>query len=289
VLAGLLGNIGVKSDADEHLPGRARPQFYLHPGSGLARKGKGSGAGLANKWILAAELTETSRLFARCAARIEPEWIEEIAGDRVTREYFEPHWEEKRGEVVASQRVSLYGLTLVARRMVSFGAIDPAVARDVFIREALVPGALATRGAFLAHNRKQIAEVAELEHMARRQDVLVDDETIAAFYAERVPEHVHSLVAFERWRAQAESNDARTLFLTREYLMRHAASQVTVEQYPTAIDLAGTTLPLKYRFSPGHPLDGLTLTVPLPLLNRLDDARLSWLVPGMIREKSRTI
>ena len=285
VLAGLLGNIGSKSDADEHYLGARGLKFYLHPGSGLARKAKGSGGGLANKWILAAELTETSRLFARCAARIEAEWIEEIAGDRVTREYFEPHWEEKRGEVVAAQRVSLYGLTLVARRMVSFGAIDPAVARDVFIREALVPGALATRGAFLAHNRKQIADVAELEHMARRQDVLVDDETIAAFYAERVPEHVHSLVAFERWRAQAESNDARTLFLTREYLMRHAASQVTVEQYPTSIDLAGTTLPLKYRFSPGHPLDGLTLTVPLPLLNRLDDARLSWLVPGMIREK----
>ena len=281
VLAGLLGNIGSKSDADEHYLGARGLKFYLHPGSGLARKGKGG----ASKWILAAELTETSRLFARCAARIEPDWIEEVAGDRVTREYFEPHWEEKRGEVVAAQRVSLYGLTLVARRMVSFGAIDPAVAHEVFIREALVPGALATRGVFLAHNRKLVAEVAELEHKARRQDVLVDDETIAAFYAEHVPQHVHSLVAFERWRAQAESNDPRILFLTREYLMRHAASQVTVEQYPTAIDLAGTALPLKYRFSPGHPLDGLTLTVPLPLLNRLDDAGLSWLVPGMIREK----
>ena len=285
VLAGLLGNVGVKADADESYLGARGIKFYLHPGSGLARKSGGRAGGLPGKWILAAELTETSRLYARCAAKVEPEWIEEVAGDRVTRDHFEPHWEEKRGEVVASERVSLYGLTLVARRPVSFGAIDPATAREVFIREALVPGALATKGAFLAHNRKLVAEVAELEHKARRQDVLVDDETIAAFYAEQVPPHVHSLVAFERWRAQAEAKDPRALFLTREYLMRHAATQVTGELFPATIELAGTKLPLKYRFSPGHPLDGLTLTAPLSLLNQLDDARLTWLVPGMIREK----
>jgi len=281
VLAGLLGNIGAKADADDYYLGARGLKFYLHPGSGLARKGGGSAA----KWILAAELTETSRLFARCAARVEPEWIEEVAGDRVTRDHFEPHWEEKRGEVIASERVSLYGLTLVARRPVSFGAIDPAGAHGVFIREALVPGTLATKGAFLGHNRKLIAEVAELEHKARRQDVLVDDETIAAFYAERVPAHIHSLVAFERWRAQAESKEPHALFLTREYLMRHAAAQVTVDLFPGELPMAGTRLPLKYRFAPGHPLDGLTLTTPLSLLNQLDDARLTWLVPGMIRDK----
>ena len=285
VLAGLLGNIGVKADAEEHFLGTRGLKFYLHPGSGLAKKGGGSGAGVATKWILAAELTETSRLFARCAARVEPEWIEEIAGDRVTRDHFEPHWEERRGEVVAAERVSLYGLTLVARRMVSFGAIDPKTARDVFIREALVPGALATKGTFLAHNKRLVADVAELEHKARRQDVLVDDETIAAFYADHVPAHVHSLVSFERWRAEAESANPRVLFLTRDYLMRHAATQVTEEQFPAELELAGAKLPLKYRFSPGHPLDGLTLTAPLSLLNQLDDARLTWLVPGMIREK----
>jgi len=281
VLSGLLGNIGVKADAEEHYLGTRGLKFFLHPGSGLAKKGGGSGA----KWILAAELTETSRLFARCAARVEPEWIEEIAGDRVTRDHFEPHWEERRGEVVAAERVSLYGLTLVARRMVSFGAIDPKIARDVFIREALVPGALATKGAFIAHNKKLVADVAELEHKARRQDVLVDDATIAAFYAELVPANVHSLVAFERWRAEAERADPRVLFLTRDYLMRHAATQVTEEQFPAELELAGARLQLKYRFSPGHPLDGLTLTAPLSLLNQLDDARLTWLVPGMIREK----
>jgi len=277
ILAGLLGNIGVKSDADEGYQGARGIRFHLHPGSGLARKG--------GKWVLAAELTETSRLYARCAARIEPDWIEEVAGDRVTREHFEPHWEERRGEVVASERVSLYGLTLVARRPVSFGRIDPAAAREVFIREALVPGALRTRGAFLPHNRALVADVQDLEHKARRQDVLVDEETIAAFYAERLPPEVHSLATFERWREAAERTAPRLLHLTREYLMRHGAAAVTADLFPETFRLGDIALRLKYRFAPGHPLDGLTLTVPLRLLNQLPEARLSWLVPGMVREK----
>ncbi len=277
VLAGLLGNIGVKAEGEESYLGARGLRFYLHPGSGIARK--------SVKWILAAELTETTRLFARCAAKIEPEWIEEVARDRVTRDYFEPHWEEKRGEVVASERVQLYGLTLVARRPVSFGRIDPAAARDVFIREGSVPGAVRTRGAFLAHNRALVDEVAELEHKARRQDVLVDEEVIAQFYAERVPAHVHSTAAFERWREEAEAAAPSLLHLSRDDLMRHAAHAVTVDLFPEKVQLAGASLPLKYRFSPGHPLDGLTLTVPLRLLNQLPDARLTWLVPGMVREK----
>jgi len=194
-------------------------------------------------------------------------------------------WDEVRGEVVASERVQVYGLTLVPRRKVSFGSKDPDVAREVFIREALVEGRLATQGAFLAYNAKQMADVAELEHKARRQDVLVDPETIAAFYGERIPPGVHSLATFERWRADVEKRDPKHLFITREALMRHAASAITEAQYPESIAMAGTTLPVKYRFAPGHPLDGLTLTVPLALLNQLDDARLSWLVPGMVREK----
>ncbi len=277
LLAGLLGNIGSQEgDGDGYLGARGI-RFHLHPGSGLAKK--------RPKWVLAAELVETSRLFARCAAKIEPEWVEAVAGDRVNRDYFEPHWDAARGEVVASERVQLYGLTLVPRRRVSFGNIEPAVARDVFIREALVPGDLATRGAFLAHNRKLVAEVAELEHKARRQDVLVDDEAIAAFYAERVPAGVHSLVTFERWREDAERRDPRALYLTRETLMRHAALHVTEALFPERLALAGTELPLRYRFAPGQPNDGLTLTVPLALLNQVDAGRLSWLVPGMIREK----
>jgi ATP-dependent helicase HrpA len=277
LLAGLLGNVGAKGGEGEGYLGTRGLRFFLHPGSGLAKRGP--------KWAVAAELVETTRLYARCVGRVEPEWIEAAAGDRVTRDYFEPRWDEGRGEVVASMRVQLYGLTLVPRRVVSFAAVDPVLAREVFIREALVPGTLATRGAFLAHNLRLVAEVAELEHKARRHDVLVDPETVASFYAERLPADVATLAAFERWREAAEASDAKVLHLTREALMRHAAASITDVQFPETIVMAGASLPLKYRFAPGHPLDGLTLTVPLALLNQLDVARLDWLVPGMIREK----
>ena len=277
VLAGLLSNIGTRVEGEDHYLGARGIKFFLHPGSGIAKK--------AAKWVLAAELVETARLYARCAARIEPEWIEAVAGDRVDRSWFDPRWDPERGEVTASERVSLYGLTLVPRRRVSYSAIDPERARGVFIREALVPGEYATRGPFLAHNRALVAEVAALEHKARRQDVLVDDEVIYAFYAERIPAGIATRVAFERWREEAEAKAPRLLFMTREALMRHAAVGITEEQYPELIDMAGLRLPLKYRFAPGHPLDGLTLAVPLDALNQLDSDRLSWLVPGMIREK----
>jgi len=277
LLAGLLGNFGAKESEGDGYQGARGIRFLLHPGSGLAKK--------RPKWVLAAELVETSRLFARCAGAVEPEWIERVAGTRVTRDYFEPHWDADRGEIVAAERVQLYGITLVARRRVSFGRIDPALAREVFIREALVPGTIATKGSFLAHNRKLVAEVAELEHKARRQDVLVDDEAIAAFYDGRIPADVHSLATFERWREGAERSDPRVLHLTREALMRHAAHNVTESLFPEKLALAGNELPLRYRFAPGQPNDGLTLTVPLALLNQIDAGRLSWLVPGMIREK----
>jgi ATP-dependent helicase HrpA len=277
LLAGLLSNVGCRADPDEHYLGTRGLKFFLHPGSGMAKKGA--------KWVLAAELTDTTRLYARCAARVEPEWIEQSAGPLLERSYFDPQWDAARGEVVAAERVSLYGLTLVPRRRVSYGAIDPAAARDVFVREALVTGEVATRGAFLAHNRQLIASIAELEHKARRQDVLVDEEALYAFYAERVPADIHSTVAFERWRERAEAAAPRLLYMTREALMRHAAAGVTEKQYPETMTMAGAPLPLAYRFAPGHPLDGLTLSVPLALLNQIDAARLSWLVPGMIREK----
>ena len=199
-----------RRDGDESTPARAASRFYLHPGSGLAKK--------RPKWVLAAELVETTRLFARCAAKIEPEWIEEVAGDRVTRDYFEPHWDETRGEVVASERVQLYGLTLVARRPVSFGAhrSGGSRARCSSARRSC-PARCATQGAFLAHNRALVAEVAELEHKARRQDVLVDDETIA-----RVLRRARS--GGRRIRSRRSSAGARTpsaairrcCFMTRE-------------------------------------------------------------------------
>jgi ATP-dependent helicase HrpA len=289
LLAGLLSNIGSKADntspGDAQYLGARGIKFFLHPGSGMAKK--------PPKWVLAAELTETTRLYARCAASVDPEWIEEVAGDRVDKTYFDPRWDAARGEVVGAERVALYGLTLVARRRVSFGAVDPAAAREVFLREALVAGELNTQlgtqlknePPFFVHNRQLVDDIAELEHKARRQDVLVDDESIYAFYAARVPADVFSAASFERWRRDAERGNPRLLFMTREDLMRHGAAGVTETQYPEHLEMAGARLALKYRFAPGHPLDGLTLTVPLALLNQIDSARLSWLVPGMIREK----
>jgi ATP-dependent helicase HrpA len=281
LLTGLLGNIGVKSepatDKSPQYDGARGIGFFLHPGSGLAKKGP--------KWVVAAELTQTTRLYARCAARVEPEWIEAIAGDRVTRSHFDARWDKARGEVIASERVQLYGLTLVPRRTVVYGPHAPDEARTVFIREALVHGELGVAAPFLAHNRKLVAEIAELEHKARRADVLVDDETIAAFYAERIPAEVHSRATFEKWRRDDEKRHPKRLQLTREALMRHAADAITTVLFPDTLRVAGAELPVRYRFAPGHPLDGLTLTVPLALLNQVDDATLSWLVPGMIRDK----
>ena len=282
LLAGLLGNIGRKAEpaasAGGAYDGARGNRFFLHPGSGIAKK--------APKWVLAAELTQTTRLYARCAARIEPEWIEAVAGARVAREYFDAHWDRARGEVVASERVQLYGLTLVARRPVAYGALAPQEARDIFIREALVAGELGVEAPFAAHNRALIAEVEALEHKARREDVLVDDDAIAAFYAERIPPDVHSRAAFEAWRRADERQAPKRLYLTREALMRHAAASVTEALFPETLHVAGAELPLAYRFAPGHPLDGLTLTVPLALLNQVDNTALSWLVPGMIRDKA---
>jgi len=281
LLEGLLSNIGTKADiavsGDGQYLGARGIRFVLHPGSGIAKK--------PPKWVLAAELTETTRLYARCAASIDPEWIEEVAGDRVDKTFFDPRWDAARGEVVGAERVALYGLTLVARRRISFSAVDPAAAREVFLREALVAGELFTKAPFFEYNRRLVEDIAELEHKARRQDVLVDDEAIYAFYASRIPDDVCSAASFERWRRDAEREHPRLLFMTREDLMRHGATGVTEQQFPEHLEMAGVLLPLKYRFAPGHPLDGLTLTVPLALLNQLDSARLSWLVPGMIREK----
>jgi ATP-dependent helicase HrpA len=277
LLTGLLSNIGFRGDDGDGYAGARGIRFALHPSSTLAKA--------RPKWVLAAELTETTRLYARCAAKIEPEWIEAVAGERVAREHFDAHWDARRGEVVAHERVTLYGLTLVARRPVSFGPIDPAAAHAVFVREALAAGDLGVDAPFLAHNRKLVADVALLEHKARRQDVLVDEEAQAAFYAARVPAHIHSRAAFEHWRKVAEVRDPQLLRMTRETLMLHAAAAITEEQYPSTLVVAGSALPLRYRFAPGHPLDGLTLAVPLALLNQVDEAALSWLVPGMLREK----
>ncbi|MDP3483716.1 MAG: ATP-dependent RNA helicase HrpA [Sulfuricella sp.] len=276
LLAGLLGNLGVKTETQEYA-GAREIKFHLFPGSVIYKK--------APKWVMAAELTETAKLYARCAARIEPEWVEKVAAPLLRRHYFDPHWEKSSAQVAAYERVSLYGLTLVPRRRVHYGTINPQESREIFLRGALVAGEFNTRAPFFEHNRKLVAEVEELEHKSRRQDVLVDEERIYAFYDARIPEGIHNGADFDKWRRGAEAKDKRLLYMSRDDLMRHGAEAVTVELFPEIIIVGETACRLSYRFEPGHPLDGVTLTVPLHLLNQMDAKRFDWLVPGMIREK----
>jgi ATP-dependent helicase HrpA len=280
LLAGLLGNIGFKNEEGEYLGARGI-KFNIFPGSGL-RKAQ-------PKWVMAGELVDTARLYARSVARIEPEWIEPLAKDLVDRHYFDPHWERERAMVTAFERVTLYGLTIVPKRRVHYGAIDPVASREIFIRQALVAGDYATQAKFIQYNQQLIKEVQALEHKARKRDVLVSDEAIFAFYDERIPKDIVNGAGFEKWRREAEQKNADHLRLTREYLMRHAAEDITEEQFPDSVkagkDAGEVEVKLKYRFDPGHPLDGITATLPLALLNKLESADFDWLVPGMIRDK----
>jgi len=277
LLSGLLGNIGFKADEDGEYLGARGIKFSIFPGSALKKS--------RPKWIVAADLTETARLYARCVARIDPLWVEQAGGRLCRKHYFDPHWEKNTAQVSAFERVTLYGLTVVPKRRVYYGAINPREAREIFIRSALVPGDYITHAPFFEHNRKLIAEVAALEHKARRQDVLVNEQEIFAFYDGIIPEGISNGAAFEKWRRQAEQKNPRCLYLSREYLMRHEAADVTEARFPDTLIMDGSGLPLAYRFELGHPLDGVTVTVPLPLLNRLEPARFGWLVPGLIREK----
>src|SRR4051794_10715778 len=277
LLAGLLGNIGFKSEEAGIYLGARQIKFVLSQGSGLKKKGP--------KWVMAAELTETTRLFARCVAAIEPEWIARLGGHLAKRSYREPHWSKDSGSVIAYEQVSVYGLVVVPKRRVQYGPIDPTLARELFICGALVAGHYPRQPDFLLHNRALIEDVQQLEHKSRRHDVLVDDEAIFAFYAERIPDGIYSIVDFEKWRRTAERGDPKLLFLSRDDLMRHAAEQITEELFPDALTVGMQTFDLSYRFEPGHALDGVTMTVPLHLLNQMDERRCEWLVPGLLRDK----
>lgn len=295
LLAGLLGNIGFKDGETESYLGARGIRFYIAPGSSLKKR--------RPKWIVAAELLETSKLYARGVAEINPDWIEPLAGHLTQSHYSEPHWERKSARVMAWERVNLYGLTIVPKRRVHYGPINPQQARAIFIREALANMEFDTRAPFFAANKALIAEIQALEHKARRQDVMVDEDNLVAFYDARIPAGIFNGIAFEQWRQEAEKDNPRLLYLTRTDLMRHAASSVTEVQYPETVSfgraVAHTSaaskeairaedvikVPLKYRFEPGHPLDGVTATIPLVLLNQIAPVRAEWLVPGMIREK----
>ena len=398
LLTGLIANVGMKSPDGNDYTGARGSRFHLFPASALFKA--------KPKWVMAAELVETTKLYARDVAAIQPEWIEQEAPHLVRYHYFEPHWEQKRGEVIASERVTLYGLTVLPRRPVSYGRIAPEEAREIFIRSALVAQECDLKAEFFVHNKKLIKEITELEHKSRKQDVLVDDEALFAFYHERLPDfytadavsddlhpanpqqtspsyagedrregktvasqtnfsaaaanplptplpqereqsaavstvsgslhnvgylaqatHADSkdtdnrvrepsshtlqnvsddpkpkkqpappkgrlkplpladIRTFQAWLKTAERDNPRLLFLSRDDLMQHAAAHITEEQFPKHWQTADGKFKLSYRFEPHHPLDGVTLTLPLTVLNRISPAALEWLVPGMIREK----
>ena len=294
LLTGLLGNIGFRSltptlspkEREQRLgPNRSNEGNYqgargiklsIHPGSALAKKGP--------KWIMAAELTDTGRLLARTVAEVRPEWIEAAGRHLLTRMFIEPHWEKDGARVVAFERVSLYGITLVPRRKIHYGPIDPALSRELFIRGALVAGEYDTRAPWFTHNRALIKEIEDLEHKARKSGVWLDEERIFHVFDARIPADLHNGAAFETWRAEAEAADPKILFLRREDILG-AGLGADHALFPETMTVDGVACALKYRFEPGHPLDGVTLRLPLYLLNRIEAARIDWLVPGLIREK----
>ncbi len=276
LLAGLLGNVGMKTEEGNYLGARGI-KFWIHPGSGVGKK--------AGRWLMSAEITETTRLYARSVATIDCDWLESIGAHLVKRHQYDPHWEKTPARVAAFERGTLYGLPLYTNRRVHYGPTDPVESRSIFIRQALVEGDWDSRAPFFVHNRKLIREIEQLEHKSRRPDVLVDDELIFAFYDARVPEGVHDGAAFDAWRREAEAADPKLLFLRREDLMRHEAAGITTAQFPHQLEMAGRGFPLEYHHEPGTARDGVTLTVPLVALNQVDAARCDWLVPGLAREK----
>lgn len=281
MLSGLLGNIGWKLEDDEAYLGARGIKFYRHPGAHLKKK--------PGRWIVCAELVETTRLFGRGIANIEPQWLEQVAGHLLKKQLLDPHWEKKGAQVAALERATLYGLVVYSGRRVDFGKVDPVAAREIFIREALVGGQWESKLPFLAANRKLVREVEGLEHKSRRQDVLVDDELIYAFYDAQIPPDVASGVTFENWYRQHSKDQPRLLYLTRDELMRHQAAGITTQSFPPTLRLGGVDCAATYLHEPGDPKDGLTVTVPLFVLNQVSEERCEWLVTGMLKDKVQAL
>lgn len=277
LLTGLLGNVGFKSEEDAHYLGARGIKFHIWPGSSLLKK--------AGKWVVAAELVDTTRLYARCVAQIQPEWLERVGGHLLKKSWGEPRWEKRTAQVSAFERATLYGLVVYSQRRVNFGIINPQEAREIFIRDALVGGDFDTRAPFFAHNQKLIREIENLEHKSRRLDVLVDEELMIAFYDKIIPADVCNGFGFEKWHKGATADNPKLLYLNRDDLMRHEAAGVTTDLFPKVMRIAGVEMGLSYHFEPGTPRDGVTLTVPLFSLNQISHERCEWLVPGMLKDK----
>ncbi|MBD8184564.1 ATP-dependent RNA helicase HrpA [Pseudomonas viridiflava] len=276
ILSGLLSQIGQKADEGDYLGARQR-RFWIHPSSGLGKK--------RPQWLMTAELVETTKLYARMVAKIDADWIEPLAGHLIKKNHFEPHWEKKRGQVVAFEQITLFGLIVVGRRPVHFGPVDPVVSRELFIREGLVRGDIQSRAKCLSANTRLLEQLDELEAKARRRDILADEDTLYAFYEARVPAEIHQTATFDSWYKTESQKNPQLLIMREEDVLAREASEVTAAQYPDTLRLGELSLSLTYHFEPNHPRDGVTLRVPAPLLLSLPAGRLEWLVPGLLETK----
>ncbi|MBK1885977.1 ATP-dependent RNA helicase HrpA [Marinobacter sp. DY40_1A1] len=276
ILAGLLGQVATKVEKKEYLATRNR-KVMIFPGSKVSKTGP--------KWIVATEIVETSRVFARMVAAIQPEWIEPLAGHVVKHHYFEPHWEQKRAQVMGYEKVTLYGLDVVSKRSIAFSKIDPVECRNLFIRHALVEGDYRSKAPFIARNREMLTSVENLESKTRRRDLLVDDEVLVSFYDERLPAEIVSGRHFENWWKGLTAEELRNLELTEEDVLQRPVDAQAAELYPDFLEWEGVRYPLSYEFEPTSERDGVTLHVPLMALRQIPSRRLEWLVPGLLREK----
>ncbi|HBC3366967.1 TPA: ATP-dependent RNA helicase HrpA [Vibrio vulnificus] len=276
ILTGLLSHIGMKDQEKNEYHGARNARFHIFPGSGLFKK--------QPKWVMSAELVETSKLWGRIIAKIQPEWIEPLAKHLIKRSHSEPHWSKKQAAVMAYEKVMLYGIPIVPKRLVNYGNIDASVSREIFIRSALVEGDWETKHAFFKQNRKLLLEVEELEHKSRRRDILVDDEELFQFYDQRVGTEVVSGRHFDTWWKQASKKEPELLNFEKEMLFKGDASHVTDLDYPNFWHQNGLKLKLSYQFEPGDDSDGVTVHIPLPILNQIDPAGFDWQIPGLRHE-----
>ncbi len=276
LLTGLLANVAVKSDKRDYLGTRNR-HLSIFPGSGLFKKGP--------KWMMAAEIAETSKLYARQVAAIEPDWIERLAEHLLSRSYRDAHWQKKRGTVGAYEQSTLYGLIINPKKLVNYSPINPSESRQIFIRAGLVDGGLKSSGEFYRHNLALLEEVTSMEEKSRRRDIVVDHVEMARFYEAIIPEDVCTAASFEQFRKTYEQQSPRGLYFSKEQLLFDESVEISARDYPDQIEIGSMVLPLRYHFAPGEDDDGVTIMMPVEVVNRLTSQRCDWLVPGLIEEK----
>ncbi len=277
LLAGLLSHVGHKNAEDSGYMGPRSRTFHIFPGSGLFGK--------RPQWLMASEIVETTKTWARTNARIKPEWIEEQASHLLKHHYHDPHWSRKQGRVLAWEQVSLFGLVIVEKRRMNYSRIDPEEARNIFISGALVHGELNTHSGFMRNNQQVREELEELEHKRRKHDVMADESVLFDFFAARIPADVYDSISFEKWLKQLGQAGRRQLYISHDVLLQDQAGDAPQDQYPDSLDVGMFELPLHYQFKPGDEADGVTIKVPLERLNSLDEGLLQWLVPGLLRDK----